>query len=319
MDFSALSMTRTAYENEPEARMLAATGAFVVTALVLIVLFFITLSHSIPQPPPIQFVEVNFGTDNIGSGNIQTRNKPNNSKRAVEVKKAEDKPNPKVTTTNRVEKTPVTPVPKVAEAKVAKVVRERPDIASKVESPVTTPERPEPKKTTATAPTPTPAPPRAEPVKKVETVDPNALYKRSSGGGGSNGTVGRESGTGGNNNGDDRSGVGDKGNPNGKIDAKGLYGTPGGSGSGVNFDVSGWSMSGRPSVNDDSDETGKIVFQLKVDQSGDIISVRTLQSNVSPTVADLYRKAVQRLRLVPKSSVTPPVSTGTITFIIKSK
>ena len=272
----------------------------------LIILFFITLTHSIPQPPPIQFVEVDFGTDNVGSGSIQTRNKPNDSKRAVDVKKAEDKPNrdagpPKVTTTNRLERTPVTPVPKVEEAKKAKVVREKPDIVSKVESPVTTPERPEPKKTTATAPNPTPAPPRAEPesrtsVKKVETVDPNALYKRSSGGGGSNGTVGRESGTGestrgGNNNGDDRSGVGDKGNPNGKIDAKGLYGTPGGTGSGVAFDVSGWSMSGRPNVNDDSDETGKIVFQLKVDQSGDIISVRQLQSTVSPTVADQYRES----------------------------
>lgn len=312
-------MTRTAYENERESQVLAATGAFVTTVLLLIVLLFIRLSHSVPQPPPIQFVEVNFGTDNVGSGRIQTRNRPSDSKRAVDVKKAEDKPNPKITTTNRVEKTPVTPVPKVEEAKTAKVVRERPDIASKVESPVTTPERPEPKKTTATAPTPTPAPPRAEPVKKVETVDPNALYKRTSGGGGSNGTVGRESGTGGNNNGDDRSGVGDKGNPNGKIDAKGLYGTPGGTGSGVAFDVSGWSMSGRPNVNDDSDETGKIVFELKVDQSGDIISVRTKQTTVSPSVVDVYKKAVQRLRLVPKSSVTPPSSTGTITFIIKSK
>lgn len=318
-DFLLPIMTRTAYENEPEARMLAATGAFVITALVLIVLFFITLSHSISQPPPIQFVEVNFGTDNVGSGNVQTYNKPSDSKRAVDVKKAEDKPNPKVTTTNRLERTPPTPVPKIEEAKTAKVVREKPDIVSKVESPVSSPERPEPKKTTAAAPTPTPVPPRAEPVKKVESVDPNALYKRSSGGGGSNGTVGRESGTGGNNNGDDRAGVGDKGNPNGKIDAKGLYGTPGGTGSGVAFDVSGWSMSGRPNVNDDSDETGKIVFQLKVDQSGDIISVRTVQTTVSPTVVDLYKKAVQRLRLVPKSSVTPPVSMGTITFIIKSK
>ncbi|MBC8152830.1 MAG: hypothetical protein H7Z72_07965 [Bacteroidetes bacterium] len=315
-------MTRSAYENEREAQLLAVTGAFVVTVLLLITLFFIRLSYSVPQPPPIEFVEVNFGTERVGSGRIQTYNRPSASKRAVDVRKAVDKPNAKVTTTNRVERTPVTPVPKVAEAKTAKVVRDQPDIASKVESPVSMPERPEPKKTTA--PAPTPAPPKAEPesrpsVKKVETVDPNALYKRSSGGGGSNGTVGRESGTGGNNNGDDRSGVGDKGNPGGKIDATGLYGKPGGMGSGVNFAVEGWSMSGRPNVNDDSDETGKIVFELTVNQSGDITNVRTKQTTVSPSVVDVYKKAVQRLRLVPKSSVTPPTSKGTITFIIKSK
>lgn len=312
-------MTRTAFENEREAQLLAATGAFVTTALLFVVLLYFRLSYTVPQPPPIEFVEVNFGTDNVGSGRIQTYNKPSDSKRAVDVKKAEDKPNPKVTTTNRLERTPVTPVPKVVEAKTAKVIRERPDITSKSESPVTTPERPEPKKAAATAPTPAPAPARSEPAKKVETVDPNALYKRSSGGGGSNGTVGRESGTGGNNNGDNKSGVGDKGNPGGKIDAKGLYGNPGGSGSGVDFSVSGWSMSGRPNVNDDSDETGIIIFELKVDQSGDIISVRTKQTTVSPSVVDVYKKAVLRLRLVPKSSVTPPVSTGTIRFTIKSK
>lgn len=313
-------MTRSAYENEREVQVLAVTGAFVVTVLLVITLFFIRLTYLVPQPPPIEFFEVNFGTDRTGSGRIQTYNRSNDSKRAVDVKKAEDKPNPRVTTTNRVERTPVTPVPKVADAKTAKVVREQPDIASKVESPVSTPERPEPKKTTATAPAPTPAPPRVEePVKKVETVDPNALYKRSSGGGGSNGTVGRESGTGGNNNGDDRSGVGDKGNPGGKIDATGLYGKPGGTGSGVNFAVEGWSMSGRPNVNDDSDETGKIVFELTVNQSGDIMNVRTKQTTVSPSVVDVYKKAVQRLRLVPKSSVTPPTAKGTITFIIKSK
>lgn len=314
-----IHMTRLAYENEREARILAATGAFGITALLLLVFLFVRLSQSVPQPPPIQFVEVNFGTDQRGSGRIQTYNKASDSKRAVEVKKAEDKPNPKVTTTNRVEKTPPAPVPKIEAAKPSKVIAEKPIIASRQESPVTTPEKAEPKKTTATAPSPAPAPPRSEPVKKVETVDANALYKRSSGGGGANGTVGRASGVGGNNNGDDASGVGDKGNPNGKIDAKGLYGTPGGSASGVAFDVSGWSMSGVPKVNDDSDETGKITFQLTVDQSGDIVNVRVQQTTVSPAIVEVYRRAVQRLRLSPKSSVTPPISKGTITFIIKSK
>lgn len=312
-------MNQPAFENEPEIRVLSVTGAVGLMLLLLALLIFIRLTQSIPQPPPIQFVEVNFGTDARGSGRIQTYNKASDSPNAVDVKKAEKTPNPKVTTTPRVEKTPVAPVPKVDEVKEkAKTVTEKPVIASRNESPVTVPEKAEPKKTKA-SPAPNPAPPSEAPPKKVETVDPNALYKRSSGGGGANGTVGKAAGTGGNNNGDDASGVGDKGNPKGNINAKEFYGTPNGGSSGVAFDVSGWSLASRPNVNDDSDETGKIVFQLTVDDAGNIINVKTRQTTVGASVVEVYRRAVQRLKLRPKSANTPPTSTGTITFIITSK
>lgn len=310
-------MTRTAYENESEARLRAFAGAFGISLFVLIVLFLVTLSQSIPQRPPIEFVEVNFGTDAVGSGKIQTYNKPSDSKNAVDVKKAEDRPNPKVTTTNRVEKTPARPVPKVEETKVSKTIAEKPIIASRAESPVSVPEKAEPKKTEA--PKPSPAPPKAEPVKKVETVDPNALYKRSSGGGGSNGTVGRAAGTGGNNNGDDKSGVGDKGNPDGKIDAKEYYGKPGGSSTGVAFNVAGWSIGNRSIDKDASDESGKIVFRIKVDQSGSIVAVNVVETQVSPSITDYYKRQISRLRPQPKSSVVPEISTGTVTINVQSR
>jgi outer membrane biosynthesis protein TonB len=310
-------MNRIMFENENEIRLKSLAGAFGINLLLIAILLFVHLSQTVPNPPPIQFVEVNFGTDARGSGKIQTYNKASDSPNPEEVKAAEKRPNrtvgpPKVNTTP--------PVPKVEEAKPARTPTEKPIIASKTESPVTTPERPEPKRVEspkATAPVERPAPPA--PAKKVETVNNEALFKKSSGGGGSNGTVGKASGTGGNNNGDDASGVGDKGNPNGKIDAKSLYGTPGGAPSGVAFDVSGWAMASRPNVNDDSDETGKIVFQIKVDGSGEIINVRQLQSTVSPSVSEVYRRAVRQLRLRPKGGATPPTATGTITFIIKSK
>ncbi|RYC69513.1 hypothetical protein [Spirosoma sordidisoli] len=313
-------MSRLTYDNENEIRLKSFAGALVINVLLLVILFLVSLSQTVPNPPPIQFVEVNFGTDARGSGKIQTYNKPSDSPNPVDVKPSENRPNPKVNTTPRVERTRVTPSPKIEDVKPAKVATEKPIIASKAESPVTTPERPEPKRAEAprpTAPVERPAPPA--PARKVETVNNDALFKKSSGGGGSNGTVGKASGTGGNSNGDDASGVGDKGNPNGKIDAKEFYGTPGGASSGVAFDVSGWSLASRPSVNDDSDETGKIIFQIKVDSGGEIINVRTLQTTVSPSVVDVYRKAVQRLRLRPKGGATPPTATGTITFIITSK
>ena len=317
-------MTRIAYENESEIRVKSLAGAVIITGLLLAVLLLVKLTQTVPNPPPIDFIEVNFGTDLRGSGKIQTYNKASDSPNAEDVKAAEKTPNrnvgpPKVKTTPRLEKTRATPAPKVENIKTAKVATEKPIITSKEPSPVTAPVRPEPKrvespKATAPSENPTPAP-----AKKVETVNNDALFKKSSGGGGSNGTVGKAAGTGGNNNGDDADGVGDKGNPNGKIDAKEFYGTPGGAKSGVAFDVSGWSLAGSPKINDDSDETGKLVFKITVDGSGDIIRVQQLQSTVSPAVADVYRKAVQRLQLRPKGGATPPTATGTITFIIKSK
>ncbi|RIV23500.1 hypothetical protein DYU11_10920 [Fibrisoma montanum] len=313
-------MNRITFENEKEVRVKALAGAMAINLLVLAILLLVHLSNSVPQPPPIQFVEVNFGTDAIGSGRIQTLNRPNPSPRAEDVKKAEDRPNPKVTTTPRVERTPVAPVPKVVEAKTSKTIAEKPDIASKVESPVSVPEKAEPKKVEATAPKPTPAPPRAEPVKKVETVDPNALYKRSSGGGGSNGTVGRASGTGGNNNGDDASGVGDKGNPDGKLDAKEYYGKPGGASSGVALNVSGWVFGNNNLSRDDSDEDGKIVYRVQVDGDGNIVTARPVQQTVSPAVESFYRRQVLRFKLRPKGSATPAgVATGTLTINISAR
>ncbi|GAB4053073.1 energy transducer TonB family protein [Spirosoma litoris] len=313
-------MNRIAYENEDEIRVKSLAGTLVINGILIAILLLVKLSQTVPNPPPIQFVEVNFGTDARGSGRIQTYNKASDSPNKEDVKAAEKRPNPKINTTPRIEKTRATPAPKVEDAKPAKTHTEKPLIVSKAESPVTTPERPEPKRVEspkATAPAERPAP--VTPPKKVETVNNDALFKKSSGGGGSNGTVGKATGAGGNNNGDDASGVGDKGNPNGKINAKEFYGTPGGAPTGVAFDVSGWSLASRPTINDDSDETGKIVFQIKVDESGDIINVRQLQSTVSPSVSEVYRKAVQKLRLRPKGGSTPPTATGTITFIIKSK
>ncbi len=313
-------MNRITFENEDDIRVKSLAGALIINVLLVVVLLLVRLSQTIPNPPPIQFVEVNFGLDNRGSGRTQTRNKPSDSPRAEEMKPADKRPEPRENTPPRVERTRVTPSPKVEEAKPAKTATEKPLIASKAESPVTTPERPEPKRVEspkATAPVERAAPPA--PPKKVETVNNDALFKKSSGGGGSNGTIGKASGTGGNNNGDDASGVGDKGNPAGKLNAKEFYGTPGGAPTGVAFDVSGWSLASRPNVNDDSDETGKIVFKITVDGDGEIINVRTQQTTVSPSIVEVYRKAVQRLRLRPKGGATPPTATGTITFIIKAK
>lgn len=102
-----------------------------------------------------------------------------------------------------------------------------------------------------------------------------------------------------------------------------LYGTPGGGsgGSGASYNITGWAPDSRPSVQDGSDESGRIVFQVKIDDEGRIISVVPLEKTVSPSVVAFYKREVEKLTFSPTSdnTVPKPVSTGTITFIIKSK
>ena len=319
-------MMRISYENETEARTLALASATAVMVALLIVLFLVTLSGSTPNPPPVEYVEVNFGTSNVGSGSVQTTNKPNVSSRAENVKKAVDRSNPKdnlakVVPTRRTERTPEVVRPAIEKVKSTDSPSEKPLIASRAESPVSVPVRPETKRPEAFSPKPTPAPSRAEPVKKTETVDAGALYKRSSGGGaaGSNGTDGRAAGVGGNNNGDDKSGTGDKGNPGGSVNAKEFYGKPGGSKDGVALNVSGWAFGSNKLEKDDSDDSGKIIYQIRVDSDGNIVSARPLQQTVSPSVESFYRRQVMRFKLRPKGSVTPSdLSTGTLTISISA-
>ncbi len=308
-------MLRPAFDNENEVRVLALSGTFAINLILLLILFYVRLWQSVPpQPPRIDFVEVNFGLDRTGSGRIQTHNQRNPSERAEEMKPDKAKPQPV--------ESPVPAPTRTNEAVTRnKPVSEKPIITSREESPVTAPEKPPVKRPDVVATVPKSAPvPRSEPARPVETVNPNALYKPKSGNkAGSNGTIGQVNGTGGNNNGDDRGQVGDKGNPEGKVDAKGLYGSPNGTASGVSFSVSGWELASNINVSDGSDETGFVIFKIQVDQDGTVVSVRTQQTTVSPSVVDFYRRVVQRARLRPKSGSVAALSTGTVRYNIKSK
>lgn len=298
---------------DKEHQILAGVASLGITTALLVMMFFVKLYQVLPKTEAIEYVEVNFGTDAAGYGKVQTYNKASDSPRAENVKKADDTPKvkPKPTVTPP-------PTPKVETPKPVKVAPTKPPVTSKVESPVETKAETKPVKTESK--TTTPAPETTKPAPTPKKVDEAALFKKSSGSAkGSNGTNGTASGTGGNNNGDRPGSVGDQGNPKGSIDAGSLYGKPGGSKTGVALNVSGWGMGARPQVNDDSDESGRIVFELTVDDTGDIVSVRVKESTVSQSVVDVYRRAVNKMKLIPKSENVPPTSKGTITFIIKSR
>lgn len=287
-------------------------------ALLLITTAFVKLSQSIPPIEPMElFVEVNYGVDPIGSGNIQTFNKANDSKvnenMRPEPEKAEVKATPK----------PVPVAPKVTEVKKAPTTKvvEKPVITTKSESPVVEKTVAETKKTSTASSTTTTATPTKAPEKQINK---DALFSKSSsskgGASGSNGTNGTASGVGGNNNGDDASGVGDKGIKEGSLYAKNYKGSGGGGGSNVGYNLKGWKWRQAPQVNDKSDATGDIVFKIVVDKNGRVKNVITQSTTITDyAVVNQYRNAVRALTFMAESSNVPDESTGTITFRIRSK
>ena len=112
---------------------------------------------------------------------------------------------------------------------------------------------------------------------------------------------------------------GDQGNPEGEPDDRALYGNPGGGG-GASLSMSGWTWDSSPKPDDTSDESGRLVFEIKIDDEGYIISIRTLERTVNPQVEKIYRDEIEKLTFS-KTDNRPaaPQSVGRITFIIKAK
>lgn len=301
---------------EKEHRTIAFVTTTVLNILLLLLLFLINAWQAPDPPLPVIGIELaNLGNSTKGSGTVQTRNKPSDnpsreeSKPATQVEKAA-KPTP---VREKVEPQPEKPQPVV----------EQPTRVSRVESPVKAVEKPEAKEIKPvtppkTAPVAKPAPPAESKPAPQPKVDSKGLYGKSK----SNGTTGSSENPGGNNNGPPgNKGVGDFGNPDGKVDGKGLYGKGSGGGGGSSLAMTGWTWASRPVVNDPSSEVGKIVIQIKVDDQGDLTSVRIIEKTVSQSVAELYKRAVEQISFVPTNSgaARPASSTGTITFIIRSR
>ncbi|MBU1822562.1 MAG: hypothetical protein KKG00_13770 [Bacteroidetes bacterium] len=283
------------------------------TFLLLTTFFFIRLNQSAPTVGPMElFVEVNYGTSDVGSGNIQTFNKPSDSKIAENMKAGEEKIEKKAEAPK-----PTPPSPRPEPVKPTTRVAEKPVITSKAESPVEEPERNESKKvtsnTSSTSTSTTPAP--------TKTINRDALFTKSKGSGsGSNGTNGTKEGVGGNNNGDDASGVGDKGAKDGSLYSKSYKGGGGGGGTAVGLNLNGWAWSRPPSVNDNSDATGEITFKIIVGSNGRVRNVIQLRSTVTDyAVINKYKEAVRALTFVQKAANVPDESVGTITFKISAR
>ena len=272
----------------------------------LVVLFIFMVAWREPYPPmPDYGIELNIGLEQEGSGNIQPRTPPRETPVKEETPAEESTPpQPEKVIEEKVEN-------KIVEEQQQEEVVDSKDEASPIPTePVEKPkavekkveEKPETKKVEPTVEStpkekPTPAP------EEKKVVDTKALYP---------GTA---------NQGESKNKVGDAGEPEGKTDARALYGKKGGGDGGPSLEIANWKWDQVPRPNDTSNQSGRIVFQIKVDQNGEITGYRVLETAVSADVLQLYKREIEKLTFSLKSnnSFAPPETTGTITFILRSK
>jgi hypothetical protein len=277
-------------------------------------------------------VELNFGLDTEGYGDVQPTEPVGNRGDAAEAPKQQESavaPEVKEATQQEIKQPASEPDPVEAKPEIA----ERNDDP---ESPVLVKEKPEEKKPPVEKPVEKVA---EKPIEKVPenkvaekkpetpTVDTKAVFKPKESAVSGTGASGEKAGAPGNH-GDDKGKVGDKGNPEGKLDAKALYGEPGSGGSGPggsgggNVAISGfngfdWPKVQAPTLPDDA--YGVYEFLVKVDDQGEVISVTPVKRGLSLEAERKLRAVIEKLAFVPKGSNLPAHSEGRITFRVVSK
>ncbi|UII25251.1 hypothetical protein LVD15_18325 [Fulvivirga maritima] len=271
-------------------------------AVVLLICLFI-LAWKAPDPPlPEYGIMVNFGTSNIGSGDVQ--------------------PTQPVSTSEETEDSAPEPTPETAEEVVEEVSEAEPaETAEPVAQPVSsTPVSTQPSPDVQPVEKETPKKPEVKEEKKVEPkkeTTPKPATKPANGADGKDGDNKTPQDA---NQGNSDGKEGDQGKEEGSLDSRALVGSTW-NGSGSSLSMTGWMWDYIPKPSDDSDENGRIVFQVKIDDRGEILQVKTLERSVSPAVEKIYKAEVERLTFskTADNTNTAPVSTGTITFNIKSK
>lgn len=275
-------------------------------------LLFFELVYEPYEEPIAMGVDLNYGVDLVGSGNIQTMNRANASLNNYDVKPAQQEK-------SRTNTSPPTPTaPKTSKSTPTKNTKTPPVISSEVDSPVKINKSTE----SASKPSANPGPVKnVPPAPKPRSVDQGSIFKKGGSGSTSNGTVGTADGIGGNSNGDGPPGsVGDQGDPRGTLDGKSLYGNPGSGGGtgGASVSIRGWNRKNLSLPKDNSSETGRIVFDVTIDDRGDVIRLVTKSSTVSPSVTKYYSDYIKKNlgRFLSPQGNPPPTSSGTISINI---
>jgi outer membrane biosynthesis protein TonB len=270
----------------------------------LLIAFFLMMAWRAPNPPlPEYGIELNFGMDQTGGGEIQPETSPGTPEQNNAPQEEE-----KVETTQ--------PKEQVKEEVVTEKAVE--PVVSKIESPVVVKEekKEQPKevvkeKVVETKPKVTPK----EEVKKEDKKEVKVTEEKGTDAKKGDPTTSQ---------GDDKGKEGDKGNPEGKLDAKALYGNQGGGANGdkgFGLSMSGWAWASEPRIPPLPDnEDGRIEFEIECDDNGDIVGITTLQRGLSPRAEQLLKAEIMRNSLMRTSGgQAPERSKGKVVFILKTK
>ncbi|WP_201984935.1 hypothetical protein [Hymenobacter rubidus] len=287
---------------EPHRRE-ALIGTLVIHGVLLLLFIFMVFKG--PNPPLAALgggdgVELNYGLDPAGSGDIQSMAPANNSQNREDSRPPKASPDPQPRPT--AEASPPDPTPPAQEKIVTSEAEESPVSEAPVEKPA-----PVAKEEVKVAPKP----------KRQVAV---AFSPKGSATGGGNGVNGTSNTPTGNNNGDHPGTTGDQGDPNGSLDAKALYGAAGRGGSGASpgsggLEMAGWAFENKPTVVavDNINFAGKMRYKIKIDDNGTVIGVTKVSGNMSQEQDNLCRKALERATFRPTTN-TPGGATGFYTF-----
>lgn len=175
----------------------------------------------------------------------------------------------------------------------------------------------EPKKTTT----------ETKKVEPVKTVDAASMYKGKKNNSTSQGTAATGTGDQGEKQGDPNSMyTGKSGTGGGPGSGTGTGGGNGdgngpGTGSGISFDLSGRKLLLKPSIDDRSQETGKVVVSITVDRSGNVTEARPGARGSTTTSSYLFAKA-KEAAMKAKFNASPEaadIQKGTMTFVFLVK
>lgn len=269
--------------DERRNRQIAGVTTVVVNALLIVLLFFVAAWRAPDPPLPELGIELNVGLDMQGGGPEQPLEEAGSEVTEDEAVATEPE--------QAVEESEATPQESITQK----------------ESPVTQKETP--KETQATTVE------KKTELKEIKPVDkpkeePKTVYTPTEKSGAGDKAGSDKS------HGDDTGKTGDKGNQQGSIDAEALYGNQGGGQGGVSmsgFNGFEWPKIKTPAMPDNA--YGVYEFTVKIDENGDVISVRPITRGLSLEAEKKLMAVIQDLSFIPKGS-NPAAAEGKIAFKI---
>jgi hypothetical protein len=281
-------------------------GTLVVHGVLLLLFMFMVFKG--PNPPLAAIggdgVELNYGLDEAGSGDVQSmataNNSPNREDSRPPVANPDPQPRPQVAATPE-------PTPPAQE----KIITSEAEESGVSETPTETPAPPKEE----VKPAPRPA------RKPIAVYSPNG--NKTGGGNGVNGSSNEPTG---NSNGDDAPGtVGDKGDPRGTFNGVAYKGEPGSGGAGSSpgsggLEMSGWAFDTKPTVVaiDNINYAGRMRYKIRIDENGNVLNVMKVSGNMSQEQDNLCRKALQTATFSPTNGAQSG-ATGYYTFNFAAK